>query len=153
MDERKQEYLSEYLSLLTQKLDALLNMLETTSQLIITGEGDDEQLEKEATNFSSLYEKRAKVISKIQKIDRELTQRSDLEKDKSAAKASKPIIDKIKETAKALVEMDKKNIETAQKLTEFLKGNLKSIREGRDIANIYVDTDVSSSGYYFDRTN
>jgi hypothetical protein len=149
MDDRKQEYLA----LLKRKLAALLRMLELTNQLEITGEGEEEQLEKEAECFAALYDNRANIVNKIKKLDESLAQYKDIENDKSLAKARQLIFDKMKETVKTLVELDKKNVETARRLTDFLKGNIKKVRGERNINDIYVDTNPSTSGYYFDRTN
>ena len=150
MSDRKQEYVST----LEEKLQALIIMLEATERVIITGEGDDEQLYKEAEFISSLYEQRADVVSRIKKMDETLAELKYLEKDKALVKAVKPIEEKIKETAKAIVELDKKNIESSEKLAVFLKGGLKKIRDGRDVSSAYnISTQAGSSGYLFDRTN
>ena len=148
MDDRKKEYLD----VLNQKLDALTKVLNSTKRLKLTGEGESEQLEQEAEAFSSLYEQRANVITKIEKMDESLAQFKDLENDKQFAKVRQPVVDKIKKTAKAIAELDKKNIEISNKLMEFLKGNLKKIRDGRDINNAYTEDHVSTSGYHFDST-
>lgn len=150
MDERKQEYLDT----LKEKSQALIIMLEATERVIITGNGDDEQLMQEAEFISSLYEQRADVITRIQKMDETLAQLKDLEKDMALSKLCKPVTDKIKETAKAIVELDKKNIMASEKLTTFLKGGLKKVRDGRDVSSAYnISTPAASTGHYFDRTN
>jgi len=148
MDDRKQGYMD----LLNKKLELLLRMLELTQKVTITGEGDEEALEKEAEQFYNLYENRDVIVTKIQKIDKSLAEHKDLETDREFSKTSKPVLDKMKKTARVLIELDKKNIETSQNLTGFLKGNLKKIRDGRDISNKYGEMGESTSGYYFDRT-
>jgi citrate synthase len=148
MDDRKQEYLS----LLNRKLDALANMLEATQMVQITGTGDDNQLEEEASSFSNLYEHRANIFEEIEKMDESLAQLKDLESDKEFAAACQSITDKMKNIVMEMMELDKKNIEASKKLTEFLKGHIKRIRDGR-VGNKYVDVGESTSGYYFDKTH
>jgi seryl-tRNA synthetase len=125
-------------------------MLELTKLTKFTAEGDEEHLTKEAENFSTLYERREKIIEKIQALDKTLAKYKDLEDNKEAAEAGKALADKIKDTAKAIVELDKKNAEISKKLMDFLKGNIKTIRDGRGISNAYSDLQGSSSGYRFD---
>lgn len=132
--------------LLKQKLDALIMILEATERLKLTGEGDDDKILQEAELFSSLYEQRAEVITKIQKLDEELSRHEEV-------KADKKLLTKIKNTAEKIAELDKKNLEVSEKFKVFLQGNLKKIRDGRDVSNAYVDENLSTSGYYFDRTN
>lgn len=147
MDGKKHSEHSEHLDTLKQKLEAMNMILKATKRLTFTGEGNEEQLEKEAELFSSLYEQRADVITKIQKMDEILT------KYNTETPETIKITEKIKETAKAIVELDKKHVEISKKHMLFLRGNIKKIRDGRDINNAYVDDTVASSGYYFDRTN
>jgi hypothetical protein len=152
MDDRKQKYVN----ILNEKLDALLQMLEATKRFKITGEGEEEVLEQEAERFASLYEQRAVIFTRIEKMDEELAQLKAEGlglPDKKFDKSCKDIEDKTREAAKALAELDKKNIEASEKLTAFLRGNLKKIRDGRDMSHAYVDTHHTTSGYYFDRTN
>lgn len=151
----------EYLAILNQKLDALTKMLEATKRLNLTGEGDEENLEREAELFTSLYEQRADVITKIQKMDEALERSEyvvvglleDLDKDKNFAKARQTIIDRLKETAKAMVDLDKQHLTMSENLMSFVRGNLKKIRDGRDASTAYTDTQGSTSGYHFDKTN
>ena len=131
--------------ILKQKLEALVNILEATKLLEITGEGDEEQLEREAQLYSSLYEQRANVITKIQNMDEELAKFENVVPDKK-------ISAKIAETAKAIVELDRKHLVDSEKLTAFLRGNIKKIRDGRDVSNAYGDHHTTS-GYHFDKTN
>ena len=150
MDGRKQEYLN----ILNQKLDSLLNMLKATQILQITGEGDDDNLVNEAELYSSLYEQRAEVIKKIEKMDEKLVQYDDIKDNADLVKARSPIIDKIKAAAKEMAELDKKHLESSKKLTKFLRDELKKIRDGRDINNAYnFEAYEALSGSYFDKTN
>ena len=146
MDNRKQGYLDA----LSQKHNELLKMLELTKLAKFTAEGDEDQMANEAENFATLYERRAKSIENIQKLDKTLAKYKDLEDNKEVAAASKALIDKIKETARAITELDKKNTEISKKLMDFLKGNIKTIRDGRGISNAYSDVQGSSTGYHFD---
>ena len=133
--------------LLTQKLDALNTILAATKRLKITGEGDDEQLEREAELFSSLYEQRAEVIEQIQKLDKEIEETS------KGQEPDRKLLDKIRDTAKAIAELDRQHIAASEKLTVFLRGGLKQIRDGRDVSNAYGEDIGNTSGHYFDRTH
>ena len=153
-DKPKDESKNEYLDLLNQKLEHLLNMLKATETEKFTGEGSQEQLEEEADRFSDLYEHRANIITSIEKIDEALgLKQMDSESDKAFSAARNEILEKIRETAKTLIELDKKNLEASKKITDFLKGNLKKMREGRGINTAYSDPSQSSSGNYFDQKN
>jgi len=155
MDDRKQQYLD----IINQKLDALHKMLEATKRLEISGEGEEDVLELEAERFSSLYEQRAEIFKRIEKMDEELAELKDLESPETDeadefVRTRKLIVDKIREMAKELAALDKEHIEASKKITAYLRTNLKQIRDGRDVSNAYTtDTHESSSGYYFDRTN
>ena len=141
---------TEYIDTLQEKLDTMTRILEATKLLELTGKGDEENLEREAELFSSLYEQRADVIINIQQMDEALGK---YKADGTSDAKAKKITDKIKETAKAIVELDKKHIAASEKLTVFLRGNLKQIRDGRDVSGAYSDDAASTSGYYFDRKN
>ena len=139
----------KHLEILSQKQHELAKILNATKQLKLTGEGDDENMEREAELFTSLYEERADVIAKIQKMDEDLAQFEDNWADDIAAQE---IIAKIKETAKGIADLDKEHLVVSDKLMEFLKKNIKKIRNGRGVSSAYTDPE-SSSGYYFDSAN
>ena len=150
----KNESKDEYLDLLNQKLNHLLNMLKATEAEKLTGEGTQEQLAEEADRFSDLYERRASIITSIEEIDKALASKQiDIESDKVFFAAFSEVSEKIKDTAKTLIELDKKNFEIASRLKEVLKGNIKKLREGRGINNAYSDLTNFSSGHYFDKKN
>ena len=138
----------DHLGLLKQKLDALTKILEATRLMELTeGEVSEDDLEREVELFASLYEQRAEVIAKIQKMDEALARY------KGESPASEKITGKIRDTAKAIFELDKKHIAASERLKASLSGNLKKIRDGRDVSNAYYDDGISTSGHYFDRTN
>ena len=145
MNERKQAYIS----VLREKSDIMLNLLEATTILEFSGEGDEEAVLQEAEVFSALYERRADIFSAIEKIDESLAEFIDLEEDLALAKTTKPIIDGIKETAKTLIELDKKNIQASEKIMTFLRNNLKKMRDSRGASNAY-SAPTGSTGYHFD---
>jgi len=143
--ERSDKMSTGHSDILKQKLNALVKIREATQRLEITGEGDEEQLEREANLYSSLYEQRADVILRIQKMDEELARFKNVKPDKD-------ILSKIAENAKAIVELDRKHLAASEKLMAFMKGSIKKIRDGRDVTNAY-GAHQATSGYHFDSTN
>jgi hypothetical protein len=142
----------EYLNLLNQKLELLLNMQSITQKAEFSGEGDEELLEMETERFVRLYERRAKLMTKIEQTDAALASYKNMESDKELARLRGSIEDKMKEAAKAVLEFDKRNMEFSSKFMLFVKGNLKKIRDGRGVNNAYTDIKGATSGYYFDKT-
>ena len=141
-----------YTELLNQKLDILTKIFEATKRLKITGEGSEEEIEQEISHFSSLYEQRADLIKRIQKIDEEIT--ALINNGSADSKEAADIINKIKKAAKGTADLDKKYMEVSAKFSAFVKSNLKKIRDGRDMSSAYSDTDMySQSGNYFDKTH
>jgi len=148
------EPMRQYLNILEQKLDALTKMLEATKRLEINGEGDEDQIMQQVEFFSSLYEQRADIFSKIEKLDESLAQFEKFEENSEFNKLHETVLAKISDVAKAMVALDKEHIEMSKKLTAFLRGNLKKIRDGRDVNSAYSGgSENSTSGYYFNRTN
>ena len=141
-----------YTELLNTKLKIVTQIYAATKRLKITGEGSDEEIEREISLYSSLYEQRADLIKRIQKIDEEIAvlKNNGLADSKEAA----DIISKIKKAAKGTVDLDKQYMEISAKFSAFVKSNLKKIRDGRDMSNAYTDPDMySQSGNYFDKAH
>jgi hypothetical protein len=146
MDDCKQNYIE----LLNKKLSSLTKMLETTQRVTITGEGEHEDLEKDAEQFASLYERREVFINTLKQLDESLAQFKEYEKDPDLIKAATPILKCIGEKAKSIAELDKKNIAVSAKISAFFKGNLKKLRDSRDISNKYSYDIDGSAGHFFD---
>jgi hypothetical protein len=142
MDNRKQEYLA----LLNKQLEALNRMVTITKGLNIGNAQQAEEFEEEAERFCAVYEQRADVIARIQKILEALTAYEDL---KGCAEGEQ-VSAQIKAAAKALVDMDRKNIETSATLTVFLRDNLKKMKDGKDLSHGYNELGDMTSGHHFD---
>jgi C4-dicarboxylate-specific signal transduction histidine kinase len=150
----------QYIDLLNQKLDALTKIFDITKNAVFTGE--EEHFEQEAENFAALYEKRANIIARIEKIEVRLSAIAKdcaiddkSSKNKEFTKARKTIKDKATTIRDDILALDKNNTEISQKLMNFLKGGMKKLRDGKDISSKYVDAyqQYSTAGYYVDRKN
>jgi len=144
-ENRKQQ--QQFVELLKQKLAALHGMVEITSKLELTGEGDGDKIADEAERFSLVYEQRAVIVAKIQKLDFVI---DSLKEDFKDSKDVEEVMQKIREAAKTLVEMDRKNIEASAKLTVFLRDNLKKMKDGKDLNHRYSELGDMTSGHRFD---
>ena len=143
----------EYLELLNQKMANLQKMLEITEKAQFTGKGARDVLAEEAEAFAALYEKRARIVKKIENIENKLSSYKDVKDDPSIANDTTFIREKTKETVATIMALDKKNIVLSAKFMEFLKNNLKQIRNHKGASGAYTDDIVSTSGSYFDGKN
>lgn len=137
---------NEIVDKLNKKSTLLSIMLAQTKAIIFREREDD------ADKYIELVEKRQLLMDEILTLDRQI---QELENTQSFSDSVKTEKDTIKNSINAVISqiliLDKKNKEHSKKILSDIQNNMKSIKEQKNIHNLYgSEKDYSYNGYYFD---
>ena len=142
-----------YIELLQKKFDALNSMREATLEQIFTG--DESLVEQEAEAFVALYEKRAEILERVEKIDDALELLDPLEAedliDTDFQTQAAELRQKMVELAKEMVGLDKANMAAYEKMSAYVRDNMKQARQGQDLIQGYDDYLDANEGHFMDK--
>jgi len=141
-----------YLELMGQKTIILEKILTLTKGTVFSGEKQD--AEKDAEAFAELYERREKIIKRIEKIEAEMAALNlPPAFGPEMNEAVDSIIDQQKAIAAQLLKLDEANTEMYHKIKAHVQLDMKNVRQGLDVNEAYADTYVTGEGSYFDKKN
>ena len=142
-----------YIELLQKKFDALNSMREATLEQIFTG--DETLVDQESEAFIALYEKRAEVLERVEKIDDALELLDPLEAedltDKDFQARAAELRRKMTELAKEMVDLDKANMAAYEKMSAHVRDDLKQARQGQELLHGYDDYLDANEGHFMDK--